>query len=55
MVRRMNETYPRAIDLAVRGAVSLEPLISRRADLADAAGAFSAAQRRSGLKVVLTP
>jgi L-iditol 2-dehydrogenase len=55
MVRRMNEAYPRAIDLAVRGAVSLEPLISRRADLADAAGAFASAQRRSGLKVVLTP
>jgi L-iditol 2-dehydrogenase len=55
MVRRMNEVYPRAIDLAVRGAVSLEPLISRRADLADAADAFAAAQRRSGLKVIVTP
>jgi L-iditol 2-dehydrogenase len=55
MVRRMNETYPRAIDLAVRGDVSLEPLISRRADLADAADAFECAQRRSGLKVIVTP
>jgi L-iditol 2-dehydrogenase len=55
MVRRMNEVYPRAIDLAVRGAVSLEPLISCRADLADAPGAFAAAQRRSGLKVIVTP
>ena len=55
MVRRMNETYPRAIDLAVRGAVSLEPLVSHRADLADAAGAFAGAQRRSGLKVIVTP
>ncbi len=55
MVRRMNEVYPRAIDLALRGVVSLDPLISRRADLADAAGAFATAQRRSGLKVVVTP
>ena len=55
MVRRMNEVYGRAIDLAGRGAVSLEPLISRRAGLADAADAFGAAQRRSGLKVIVTP
>jgi L-iditol 2-dehydrogenase len=55
MVRRMNEVYPRAIDLVVRDVVSLEPLISRRADLADAADAFEGAQRRSGLKVIITP
>jgi len=55
MVRRMNETYPRAIDLAVRGAVPLEPLISCRAGLSDAAGAFKTAKRRSGLKVIVTP
>ncbi len=55
MVRRMNEVYPRAIDLAVRGVVSLDPLVSVRADLADVAGAFAAAGRRSGLKVIVTP
>jgi len=55
MVRRMNDTYPRAIDLAVRGAVRLEPLISRSADLTDAADAFAYAHRRSGLKVVVRP
>jgi L-iditol 2-dehydrogenase len=54
MVRRMNEVYPRAIDLAARGVVSLEPLVSRRAPLADAADAFDAAARRTGLKVVIT-
>jgi L-iditol 2-dehydrogenase len=54
MVRRMNEVYPRAIDLAARGVVSLAPLVSRRAPLADAAGAFDAAARRTGLKVIIT-
>jgi L-iditol 2-dehydrogenase len=55
MVRRMNEVYPRAIALAARGAVSLEPLVSTRAPLADVAGAFATAQRRAGLKVIVTP
>jgi L-iditol 2-dehydrogenase len=55
MVRRMNEVYPRAIDLAARGVVSLEPLMSRRAPLADVADAFPAAERRTGLKVIVTP
>ena len=55
MVRRMNEVYPRAIDLASRGAVSLDPLVSRRAALAEVADAFTAAQRRDGLKVIVTP
>jgi L-iditol 2-dehydrogenase len=54
MVRRMNEVYPRAIDLAARGVVSLEPLVSRLAPLADVAGAFDAAARRTGLKVIIT-
>ena len=30
MVRRMNEVYPRAIDLAARGVVALDPLVSSR-------------------------
>jgi L-iditol 2-dehydrogenase len=55
MVRRMNEVYPRAIGLAARGAVSLDSLVSRRAPLADVADAFAAAQRRTGLKVIVTP
>ena len=33
MVRRMNEVYPRAIGLAAHGAVALDPLVSRRAEL----------------------
>lgn len=55
MVRRMNEVYPRAIALAAGGAVSLDPLISTRAPLTDVAAAFATAQRRDGLKVLVTP
>jgi L-iditol 2-dehydrogenase len=55
MVRRMNEVYPRAIDLAARGVVALDPLVSSRVPLADAAEAFAAAERRTGLKVTVTP
>jgi L-iditol 2-dehydrogenase len=55
MVRRMNDVYPRAISLAARGAVSLEPLVSRQTPLAEVAGAFAAAQQRAGLKVVVLP
>jgi L-iditol 2-dehydrogenase len=55
MVRRMNEVYPRAIDLVTRGAIRLDPLVSARFPLADTAGAFTAAQRREGLKVIVTP
>jgi L-iditol 2-dehydrogenase len=55
MVRRMNEVYPRAISLAARGVVSLEPLVSLRAPLSDAAAAFETAGQRTGLKVIVTP
>jgi L-iditol 2-dehydrogenase len=55
MVRRMNEVYPRAIDLAARGVVALDPLVSSRVPLSSASGAFAEAQRRTGLKVIITP
>jgi len=55
MVRRMNDVYPRAIGLAARGAVALEPLVSRRAGLDEAVTAFATAQRRAGLKVLVVP
>jgi L-iditol 2-dehydrogenase len=55
MVRRMNEVYPRAISLVARGVVALEPLVSRRAPLEEVADAFGAAERRTGLKVIITP
>jgi L-iditol 2-dehydrogenase len=55
MVRRMNEVYPRAIDLAARGVVALDPLVSSRTPLTDAAQAFAAAERRAGLKAIIAP
>jgi L-iditol 2-dehydrogenase len=55
MVRRMNEVYPRAIDLAARGTVDLDSLVTTRAGLADVDMAFHEAGRRTGLKVVIEP
>lgn len=55
MVRRMNEVYPRAIDLAGRGAVELAPLVTHRLPLARADEAFRLAARRTGLKVLVEP
>lgn len=52
MVRRMNDTYPRAIALA-SGAVDLDALVTERYPLVDAATAFTAAARRQGDKVVV--
>jgi L-iditol 2-dehydrogenase len=55
MVRRMNEVYPRAIGLAARGVVDLDPLVSERAALGEVATAFAEGARRTGLKVVVEP
>ena len=53
MVRRMNEVYPRAISLAARGQVDLGPVVTHHFPLRDVAGAFGAAARRVGLKVIV--
>jgi L-iditol 2-dehydrogenase len=55
MVRRMNEAYPRAISMAARGQVDLGPVVTHHFPLTDVAGAFSAANRRAGLKVIVEP
>ena len=55
MVRRMNEVYPRAIDLAARGVVALDPLVSSQVPLTSAPDAFASAERRTGLKVIIAP
>jgi L-iditol 2-dehydrogenase len=55
MVRRMGEVYPRTIDLAARGVIALDPLVSFRFSMAQAPEAFEVAQRRTGLKVLITP
>lgn len=55
LVRRMHETYPRAIDLAARGLVSLDPLVSETFPLERAADAMSLAAARTGLKTLIRP
>ena len=55
MVRRMNEAYPRAISLAARGRVDLGAVVSHRTPLAEISSAFTAAARRTGLKVIVEP
>ncbi|HEX7827938.1 MAG TPA: zinc-binding dehydrogenase [Mycobacterium sp.] len=53
MVRRMNDTYPRAIELAST-AIDLDLLVTAHYPLTDAAKAFTAAAERHGDKVVVT-
>jgi L-iditol 2-dehydrogenase len=55
MVRRMNNTYGRAIALAAAGSFSLAPLVTDRFGLASAGPAFGIAAKRQGLKVIIEP
>jgi len=55
MVRRMNNTYGRAIALAAAGSFSLAPLVTDRFGLASAGPAFGIAAKRKGLKVIIEP
>jgi L-iditol 2-dehydrogenase len=52
MVRRMNDTYPRAIALAT-AAIDLDLLVTERHPVVDAEKAFRAAAERHGDKVVV--
>lgn len=52
MVRRMKDTYPRAIAMAT-GGVDLDLLITQRLPLIEADKAFRAAAERQGDKVVV--
>ena len=52
MVRRMHDTYPRAIALATSG-VDLDALVTARFPLPDVAAAFTAAAARQGDKTVV--
>jgi L-iditol 2-dehydrogenase len=51
--RRMNRTYPRAIELVRSGRVDVGSLVTDRFPLSQAAEAFETASRRAGLKVVV--
>jgi L-iditol 2-dehydrogenase len=53
MVRRMKFTYPRAIQLVERGMVDVRSLVTQRFPLEQAQQAFTRAQQREGLKIVI--
>ena len=55
LVRRMKETYPRAIRLVERGLVDVDPIVTDRFALSDVAGAFATAAARTGHKTVVRP
>jgi len=53
--RRMKHTYPRAIELATSGKIDLRSIVTHRFPLAQFQQAFTVAQKREGLKVVIEP
>jgi L-iditol 2-dehydrogenase len=55
MVRRMKNTYPRAIRLVSGGQVDVRSLVTHTFPLEQAAQAFETAERREGLKVIINP
>ena len=55
LTRRMNEAYPRAIDVARRNVVELEWLVSATFELSRTREALASAARRDGLKVMVAP
>jgi L-iditol 2-dehydrogenase len=55
MSRRMNETYPRAIELARSRRVDLASLVTHREPLERTSAAFALAAKREGLKVLVEP
>lgn len=53
--RRMKDMYPRTIALVERGVVDVRSVVSDTFALDDVDAAFRTAERRAGLKVVVTP
>jgi L-iditol 2-dehydrogenase len=53
LVRRMKHTYPRAIELVLKGLVDVRSLVTHRFPLEEASEAFRVAERREGLKVLI--
>jgi L-iditol 2-dehydrogenase len=53
LVRRMKHTYPRAIELVSKGLVDVRSLVTHRFPLEKTAEAFTVAQRREGLKIII--
>jgi L-iditol 2-dehydrogenase len=55
MVRRMRNTYPRAIRLVSGGKVDVRSLVTHTFPMEQAKLAFETAERRDGLKVMIKP
>jgi L-iditol 2-dehydrogenase len=55
LTRRAKHTYPRAIRLVQHGRIDVRSLVSHRLPLAEYERAFSIAERRDGLKVIVEP
>lgn len=53
--RRMKEIYPRVIAMTERGAIDVRSVVSDHFGLEEVSEAFTAAERRSGLKVIVAP
>jgi len=53
LVRRMKFTYPRAIQLLESGQVDVRSIVTHRFPLEKAQEAFTVAQRREGLKIIV--
>jgi L-iditol 2-dehydrogenase len=54
LVRRMKHTYPRAIELVSQGLVDVRSLVTHHFPLEQTAEAFRVAERREGLKIIVT-
>jgi L-iditol 2-dehydrogenase len=55
LVRRMNDVYPRAIALTARGTVNLASVVTATVPLTEVSDAFTAAAKRTGLKIIVDP
>ena len=53
LVRRMKHTYPRAIRLVEQGLIDVRSVVSHHFPLEEAAGAFTVASKREGLKIII--
>jgi len=55
LVRRMRHTYPRAVRMVENGTIDVRSLVTHRYPLDRVDEAFAVAQRREGLRVLVTP